>query len=117
MIMGAIKVKEVNLERGSPTVSQAISKMVNELATAKGGGYKSIILIHGYGSSGIGGAIKPAVISKLKEPMLAGVVKSYVNGLNWDQKKKEFIEECSQLKEYENRIQQNPGVTVVLLKR
>lgn len=98
-------------------MSQAISKMVNELATAKGGGYKSIILIHGYGSSGIGGAIKPAVISKLKEPMLAGVVKSYVNGLNWDQKKKEFIEECSQLKEYENRIQQNPGVTVVLLKR
>lgn len=115
--MGAIKVKEVNLERGNPTVSQAISKMVNELATAKGGGYKSIILIHGYGSSGIGGSIKPAVMNKLKEPMLAGVVKSFVNGANWDQRKKEFIEECSQLREYENRIQQNPGVTVVILKR
>ncbi len=114
--MGAIKVKEVNLERGSPTVPQAMSKMVNELATAKGGGYRSIILIHGYGSSGTGGAIKPAVINKLKEPMLSGVVKSFVNGSNWDQKKKEFIEECSQLREYENRIQQNPGVTVVILK-
>lgn len=115
--MGAIKVKEINLERGGPTVAQAISRLVNELATAKGGGYKSVILIHGYGSTGIGGAIKPAVISKLKQPMLSGMVKKFVNGTNWDQSKKEFIEECPQLKEYENRIQQNQGVTVVLLKR
>lgn len=115
--MGLIKVKEINLERGNPTVPQAISRLVNELATAKGGGYKSVILIHGYGSTGTGGAIKPAVISKLKEPMLAGMVKNFVNGGNWDQHKGEFLRECSQLKEYENRIQQNLGVTVVLLKR
>jgi len=115
--MGAIKVKEVNIERGSPSVAQAISKMVNELATAKGGGYKSVILIHGYGSSGTGGAIKPAVINKLKEPMLAGLIKNYVNGANWDQRKEEFIDECPQLKEYQSRIQQNPGVTVIILKR
>lgn len=114
--MGAIKVKEVNIERGSPRVPQAISKMVNELSTAKASGYKSIILIHGYGSSGTGGSIKPAVMNKLKEPMLAGIVKAYVNGVNWDQRKKEFLEDCSQLKEYESRIQQNPGVTVVILK-
>lgn len=115
--MGAIKVKEINLERGSPTVAQAISKLVNELATAKGAGFKSVILIHGYGSSGTGGAIKPGVLGKLREPMLSGMIKDFVNGENWEQQRLEFIKECPQLKEYENRIQQNPGVTVVLLKR
>lgn len=115
--MSGIKVKEINLERGSPTVAQAISRMVNELSTAKGGGYRSVILIHGYGSSGTGGAIKTAVLSKLKEPMLAGMIKNFTSGSDWDQNKGEFIRECSQLKEYENRIKQNLGVTVVLLKR
>jgi DNA-nicking Smr family endonuclease len=60
------KVKQINLERGFPTVEVACKKLVNELSTAKGQGYRAAVLIHGYGSSGVGGALRPAVRAKLK---------------------------------------------------
>ncbi|MEG2199305.1 MAG: Smr/MutS family protein, partial [Anaerovorax sp.] len=73
--MGNIKVKEINLERGGPTVEAALRNLINQLSTCKAQGYKAVILIHGYGSSGTGGAIKPAVTAKLKERSLSGVVR------------------------------------------
>ena len=35
-MIGAVKVKEINLERGNPTVETAMKRLVNELSTAKG---------------------------------------------------------------------------------
>lgn len=54
----AVKVREVNIEKGHPPVDEAMRRMVNGLTTAKREGIKSVVLIHGYGSSGEGGAIK-----------------------------------------------------------
>ena len=53
--MRSIRVKEVNLERGFPTVDMAIREMISQLGTYKRLGYRAIILIHGYGSTGTGG--------------------------------------------------------------
>ena len=114
--MGAVKVKEVNLERGNPTVDVAMRKLVNELSTAKGAGYKTVILVHGYGSTGTGGAIKIATKSKLKDSSLIGIVKAYTGGEAWMNEKKVFLEACSQLKDFERYIDGNKGVTVVLFK-
>ena len=72
-----IKVKEVNLEYGTPTADTAVRTMVSQLGTCKGQGCKAVILIHGYGSSGVGGGIKSAVKSKLREPSLSGIVRAY----------------------------------------
>lgn len=113
----AIRVKEINLERGNPTSQEALKNMVNMIYTAKSTGYKSVILIHGYGSSGQGGAIRRALLSKLEEPMFRGLVDDYVEGRNWEDKKKRFLDECPQLKEYEDRIKGNKGITVILFKR
>lgn len=114
--MGAIRVKEVNLEQGYPTVETALKDMVNQLGTFKRMGYKSVILIHGYGSSGSGGKIKSAVRAKLGEPSLIGLVQRYAGGETWQDHRKLFLERCPQLKEFERRVEGNPGVTVVLLK-
>jgi hypothetical protein len=114
--MGAIKVKEINLEYGNPTVDQALVRMVNQLSTAKGAGYRGVILIHGYGSSGTGGAIKIAVSKKLAEPMMQGMIRDFIPGEKWSDQKKIFLNQCPQLREYEDRIHGNPGITVVLLK-
>lgn len=111
-----LKVKEINLERGFPTVDLAIRDMVGQLGTYKRQGYRALILIHGYGSSGVGGSIKVAVRSKLKESSLRGLVKSYVGGEDWINQKKELVGYCSQLREFESRVSGNQGVTVVLLK-
>ena len=111
-----VKVKEVNLERGFPTVAVAMSRLTNELTTAKMSGYKAMVIIHGFGSSGEGGRIKAATGKKIKEPMFRGIIKDAVRGEEWASKKKGFIGHCSQLKEFERHISGNEGVTVLLLK-
>ncbi|MCL1983611.1 MAG: Smr/MutS family protein [Clostridiales bacterium] len=111
-----VKVKEINLERGNPTVEVALRNLVNELSTAKRVGYRALVLVHGYGSSGTGGAIKAAVKAKLGERSLSGIIRSYAGGEEWFSRKREFTESCSQLKDYSPYIDGNRGVTVVLLK-
>ncbi|MEG2323809.1 MAG: Smr/MutS family protein [Anaerovoracaceae bacterium] len=111
-----VKVKELNIERGFPTKDVAIKNLVNGISTAKGSGFKAVIVVHGYGSSGAGGVIKPAVRNKLKEPSLRGIVKDYVSGEEWYNKKKDFLNYCNQLKDFNKYVDGNQGVTIVLLK-
>lgn len=110
------KVRQINLELGHPTVEEAVKRMKNELSTAKMSGCKAAILIHGYGSTGTGGAIKPAVSKTLSQPVLVGIVKDWVAGENWLNKKTVFLAYCPTLKEQVRHIDGNQGITVVLLK-
>lgn len=110
------KVKEINLEYGNPTVDTAVRNMVSQLGTCKGQGYKAVILVHGYGSSGVGGGIKAAVRSRLREPSLSGIVRSSCGGENWYEKKEELLGVCQALSDYQRKIDGNQGVTVVILK-
>jgi len=110
------KVKEINLEYGSPTVDAAVRNMVSQLGTCKGQGYKAVILVHGYGSSGVGGGIKAAVRSKLRESSLSGIVRCYCGGEHWFEKKKDLLALCQSLTEHQRKIDGNQGVTVILLK-
>jgi hypothetical protein len=110
------KVKQINLEQGHPTVDEAVRRMNNELSTAKMSGCKAAILIHGYGSTGTGGAIKPAVCKNLSQPVMIGIVKDWVAGENWSSKRNVFLAHCPTLKEHIKHLEGNPGITVVLLK-
>lgn len=114
--MGKVKVKEVNLEQGFPTIDLALSNMVSQLGASKRQGYRAVILIHGYGSSGTGGKIKTAVRSKLREPGLSGLIRVYCGGEEWICRRNEMTGICSQLKDFDVRLSGNPGVTVVILK-
>ncbi|HUM55596.1 MAG TPA: Smr/MutS family protein [Bacillota bacterium] len=112
----AAKVREINLESGMPDGGQAMKRMMNGLTTAKQSGCRAVILIHGYGSSGAGGIIKKEVGSKLRDPSLRGIVRDNVKGENWIIKKKEFLDICPALREFERHIDGNNGITVVILK-
>lgn len=114
--MGLKKVAEVNLERGWPTVEEALRDTVSRLMTCKGQGIKAVILVHGYGSSGVGGRIGPAVRGRLRESSLSGIVRAVCNGEDWINKKREMLALCPGLSEQESRIAGNRGVTVVILK-
>ncbi len=110
------KVAQVNLEYNMPTVEAALQRMRNSLTTCKGQGYKVVILIHGYGSTGVGGSIKAAVRRCLGESSLMGVVRTYAGGEQWVDKKRELLAVCKDLAKYERRIANNEGVTVVVLR-
>ena len=113
---GAVKVREINIERGSPAVETAIRNMINGLTTAKRAGFKAVVLIHGYGSSGTGGAIKTAAKEKLKDRSLSGIIRDFAGGEEWQKYKRGFTEICMQLNDYSKYIDGNRGITVILLK-
>lgn len=118
MIGGSMKSKvvEVNLEYGRPGIDSALQNMKNALTTAKGKGIKIVILIHGYGSTGVGGGIKQAVIKCLGENSMRGIVRTYVGGEQWVDRKKEFLVICKELVNYERKIANNEGITIVVLR-
>ncbi len=110
------KVRYINLEQGFPTVDLAVRDMVGQLGTYKRQGYRALVFIHGWGSSGAGGGIRTAVRIKLRERSLSGLVQDFCGGEEWKDRRAGFIDYCSQLKQFDRDISENKGVTVVLLK-
>ncbi len=110
------KVMEVNLEYGMPSADIAVIKAKSALSTYRSLGYKAVILIHGYGSSGNGGSIKAAVLKLLKDNSMRGTVRTYASGDEWTDQRSNMLTMCGALKDYERRIAGNAGVTAVVLK-
>lgn len=111
-----MKVAELNLEYGMPSAESAVRNMKNALATYKGQGIKAVIIIHGYGSTGVGGSIKAAVLKTLGESSMRGIVRAYCGGDQWINRKKEILSICGSLSEHDRRISGNEGITVVVLR-
>jgi hypothetical protein len=110
------KIIEINLESGMPTVDTAIQNMKNSLTACKRRGFKAVILIHGYGSSGVGGGIKAAVKRCLADSSMQGIVRDAIGGEQWHYRKRELLTMYRDLAGYEGRIASNEGVTIVILK-
>lgn len=110
------KVLEINLESGMPAVETAVLNMQNTLAACRMRGVRAAVLIHGYGSSGVGGGIRAAVRRKLSDGSMAGIVREVVGGEQWHWRKRELLAHCRELAGYDGRISNNEGVTVVILK-
>ncbi|MBI9009775.1 MAG: hypothetical protein JEZ05_07075 [Tenericutes bacterium] len=71
--------KVFNLERDLPTVSEAGKKLAQIIRENKSN-EKVIKLIHGYGSSGVGGKIKISVQKSLRKRVNSGEIKAYIPG-------------------------------------
>lgn len=111
-----MKVCTVNLERGRPSADAALGAMVDALGVNKRKGCKAVLLIHGWGSSGTGGAIRRGVHKKLRERSLVGLVADFCPGEDWEGRKADFLRRCPHLREFQGDIAGNKGVTVVLLR-
>ena len=59
----------INLEKDMPTVEAALMRLRLELSTLRRTGISTIKIIHGYGSSGTGGAIRTATRQFLSEQL------------------------------------------------
>src|SRR5512140_476676 len=53
-----VPIKIIDLEDGMPKVEEARLRMQRELQVARQQGYAAVKLIHGYGSSGVGGSLR-----------------------------------------------------------
>jgi hypothetical protein len=107
-----------NLEEGMPTVEQARTRLVRELQNARRDGVTLLKLIHGYGSSGVGGALKNGILGSLARFKISGEIQEFIAGENWgisNQPTWELLKQHPQLKADSDLGRANRGITVVLL--
>ncbi len=109
----------IDLEAGMPTVSAARSRLLNGLNTARLSGSRTVKIIHGYGSSGKGGAIKRETHNFLAEKQLSGTIKGFVKGEDFSpfsEVSRRLTALAPDLKRDCDYDRDNDGITIVLLR-
>lgn len=109
---------EVNLEKGMPTVATAKSLLSQSLRTAKANGTHLVKLIHGYGSTGKGGAIRAAVRRELEERRRQGQIWLYIPGDEFSpfyESARQAIYKYPELTKDRDYTRTNQGITIVVL--
>lgn len=108
----------IDLEGGRPGSADAVRIMEQRLDSVRTGGKSIVKLIHGYGSSGHGGAIREAVRSRLKEMKACGFINDYISGEDFGafceafRSKPELIGRLNGDSDYGKG---NQGITIVVL--
>lgn len=108
----------INLEQGMPTVEQARIKLEQALRSAKARHMTTLKVIHGYGSSGKGGAIKRDVQSVLAGKLRSGQIRGFVPGERFspfDPAARALLDRCPELSRDKDYSRGNDGITIVLL--
>ena len=114
----AAAIKLINLEEGMPLVHEAVVKLTREIAMAKQQGHSVVKLIHGYGSSGVGGDIRIAVQKRLRELRDSRQIHGYIFGEDWSISNEDtwqVTRKNPELKADRDLGKKNLGITIVLL--
>lgn len=109
--------KSLNLEDGWPTVEEARQILIAELRQAKKSGVLALKIIHGYGSSGKGGALRGALRKSLLRRRKEGLITRVIFGEKWnifEEDTRYAIEHCPELRRDRDLNRSNEGITLVL---
>ena len=108
--------KEIDLEYGMPTVDEAMAYLKSVVDGAKSSGTKCLYIIHGYGSSGKGGAIRTKARQWLNAQVRNGKIKVVINGEDFEIYNFKALELKNKYSELEQLLRVTiHGVTVVEL--
>ena len=113
-----LALKLVNLEQDMPTVPMAFSRLSDALRMARAEGFAGIKVIHGYGSSGAGGAIRSAVQAELMQRVRGGEIRAFIAGEDWrisDERSWALLQARPQLKQDPDLGRGNKGMSIVVL--
>ena len=115
--MAAI-IKTVILKEGMPSVEQARARLHGEIQSAQHSGVKVLKLVHGYGSTGVGGDLRIALQSTLRQMATKGEIRDCIYGENWrtsDERAWDLLKQLPELKADSDLGKGNRGITLVLL--
>ncbi len=110
--------KTANLKSDMPQVHEALQRLDRELALARQEKAKLLKLVHGYGSTGVGGDIRIAVQKRLLEMTQNGQIRSCIFGEDWsksDETAWKLLRSHPELKSDSDLGRRNRGITIVLL--
>lgn len=107
---------ELNIKDGMPVVTDALNHMKKSLESFRRDKYKCVLIIHGYGSTGKGGAICEKARQWLKAQERNGQIKTVIFGENFDIFNIRALELKNRFRELESLLRVcNHGVTVIEL--
>jgi hypothetical protein len=111
-------IKTIVVKEGMPTVEEARTQLQAELRRAKQGGVKLLKLVHGYGSSGVGGDLRIALQATLTKMAQQHEIRGCIYGENWrtgDDLTWELLKRMPELKGDSDLGKGNRGMTIVVL--
>jgi len=110
--------KTVNIKSGLPTAAQAEPRVRREIRAASVEGHKVLKIIHGYGSTGVGGVLREMVWDLCDQLRRQGTIRFHVPGEAFDRRTeagKRLLAEYPQLREDRDCQRNNRGITLVVL--
>jgi hypothetical protein len=114
----AEKIRVVLIKAGLPRVEEARARLNAEIDRAKAAGVQVLKIIHGYGSSGVGGSLRDALRRSLQKRRKERKIRSFVCGEKWsifEDAAREMLESCPELQKDPDLNGYNEGVTFVLI--
>jgi len=101
-----------------PTVEEARQRLSIAFAKARQDKCVALKLIHGYGSSGVGGGLRVGIRKSLRKRRKKGEIHNYVFGENWsifDEVTRDILENHSALKRDNDLDRGNEGISIVVM--
>lgn len=114
----AVFCKVINLEEGRPTVNVGLLHMERALAAARSEGVPLLKLIHGYGSSGVGGRLREEVWKTLDRLERSGQISGFIPGEDFrlsNEASWELVKRDKTIKQDRDFGRANRGITIVVL--
>ncbi len=111
-------IKVINLEEGMPTVERARLRMEHELQMARQAGCKAVKLVHGYGSSGVGGALRTELQKELRQAASNRTIRAFIAGEDWrisDETTWDLLKRFPEWKQDSDLGRNNHGISIVIL--
>ena len=111
-------IKTIDLKSDMPSVNEALERLRREIASAQREKIELLKVIHGYGSSGVGGDIRIAVQKRLHEMAEEGQIRGCIFGEDWgkgDEATWKLLRDRTELKEDPDLGRRNKGMTIVVL--
>ncbi len=113
-----MKLITLDIKSEKQTVAEAIGQFLVEIDILNKGGFKVLKVIHGYGSHGVGGAIKNEFLKKCEQLKRQQKIYDYVCCSNWTPTnivRKIAINYCPDLIADCELTSINPGCSIVIL--
>jgi hypothetical protein len=108
----------VDLKSDRSSVEEALQRLSHELELARRESVSLLKLIHGYGSTGVGGDIRIAVQRRVHELATAGQIRCCIFGEHWtksDEATWSLLKANPDLKSDSHLGRNNRGITIIVL--
>jgi hypothetical protein len=110
------RLRTVNIEAGMPSVDEGLRRLEGELMRARQSGIRVVRVIHGWGSTGTGGALRDACRAFLKGKLVTRQIANIIHGEDYSRTTnagRDLMNRCAELRSSERSDNQNPGITFV----